>query len=304
MAANSATTWVDALLPIQSLERLITAPAIFAGFFVVLFMLERAAPLRARTRPLKERLPQNVTLTVLAFIAGSLAVRPVAFGLMDWPGLERFGLLRAMGLSPVAQFVLGFFLMDLTFYYWHWANHRIPLLWRFHNVHHLDPDLDITTSFRFHTAEILYSTGFRVLQVGLLGIAAPAYLLYEVFFTCGTMFHHSDVRIPVKIERVLNLFIVTPRMHGVHHSHVREETNSNYSVVFSFWDRFHRSIRLNVPQKDIRIGVPGYSHSEDNRLKRLVFFPFMRQRAYWRLPDGEMPERTGHEDEPQGRMRE
>jgi sterol desaturase/sphingolipid hydroxylase (fatty acid hydroxylase superfamily) len=164
-------------------------------------------------------------------------------------------------------------------------------LWRFHNVHHADPDLDISTSFRFHCGEILYSTVFRVLQAGCLGVLPATYLVYEVLFNCATMFHHSNLSIPVAWERRLNKVFVTPRMHGAHHSVVARETNSNYSVVFSLWDRLNRSLRLNVPQGEIIIGVPGYLRPRDNRFFPLLALPVARQRPYWRFPSGKVPER-------------
>ena len=180
----------------------------------------------------------------------------------------------------------GVLLMDLTFYYWHRLNHTRPLLWRFHNVHHADPDMDVTTSFRFHWGEVLYSTVFRLLQVGLIGVLPLTYVVYEVVFNCATLFHHSNLRLPVAWERRLNRVFVTPRMHGVHHSAVGPETNSNYSVIFSWWDRLNRSLRLNVGQTDIVIGVPGYLRPGDNRVLPMLALPFTRQRPYWRWPSG------------------
>ncbi|HZE21747.1 MAG TPA: sterol desaturase family protein, partial [Desulfobaccales bacterium] len=184
------------------------------------------------------------------------------------------------------QVTAGILLMDLTFYYWHRFNHTWPLLWRFHNVHHVDPDLDVTTSFRFHFGEVLYSAVFRLLQVGVLGVVPLTYVLYELLFNCATMFHHSNLHLPVHWERRLNRVLVTPRMHGVHHSVVVRETNSNYSVIFSWWDRLHRSLRLNVRQTDIVIGVPGYLRPDDNRVLPLLALPFRRQRPYWSWPSG------------------
>jgi sterol desaturase/sphingolipid hydroxylase (fatty acid hydroxylase superfamily) len=119
-------------------------------------------------------------------------------------------------------------MMDLTFYYWHRANRSISFFWRFHNVHHIDPDLDISTSFRFHFGEILYSLVFRAGQIYLLGIPLFTHLVYELVFQCATLFHHSNVRLPITFERSLNKIIVTPRMHGIHHSIVKDETNSNW----------------------------------------------------------------------------
>lgn len=182
--------------------------------------------------------------------------------------------------------------MDLSFYWWHWVNHRMPILWRFHNIHHIDPDLDVSTSFRFHIIEILMSTGFRVLQIGIIGIQPVTYIIYEFVFTCSTMFHHSNVRLPIGLERFLNAIFVTPRMHGIHHSIVREETNSNYSVIFSWWDYIHKSLCLNIPQSEITIGVPAYIELSDNKVFRLLLLPFKRQKEYWRMSDGTIPKRT------------
>jgi sterol desaturase/sphingolipid hydroxylase (fatty acid hydroxylase superfamily) len=128
-----------------------------------------------------------------------------------------------------------------------------------------------------------------VLQVLLLGISPLTYLIYEALFTCGTLFHHSNVRLPLTIERLLNTVIVTPRMHGIHHSTVRNETNSNYSVIFSWWDRFHKTLVLNVPQLSIKIGVPAYQEIKDNRFWALIITPFMKQREYGRDANGSRP---------------
>ena len=215
---------------------------------MLLFIMRAYAPCAGANGPARQRLPVNFALTALGFAAGALAVRPAALGLAFWLQGHSFGVLHLLALPFWAEAALGVLWLDLTFYYWHRFNHLRPLLWRFHNVHHVDPDLDVTTSFRFHFGEVLYSTPFRVLQVGLLGISPVTFLLYEFMFNCGTMFHHSNIRLPLTLERLVNKVFVTPRMHGIHHSALGPETNSNYSVVFSGWDRLNRSLRLNVPQ--------------------------------------------------------
>lgn len=260
--------------------------AIVPAGFILLGILERWRPLRRPKRAFFPRLVSNVSLTALAFWAGSAVVRPAALGTAVWLQAQGLAWWAWTGLPFWLQLLGGFLLMDLSFYHWHRLNHLRPLLWRFHNIHHVDPDLDVTTSFRFHFGEVLYSTAFRVLQVGLLGIAPITYLVYELLFNLATMFHHSNLRLPVEWERRLNRILVTPRMHGIHHSAVGPETNSNYSVIFSWWDRLHRSIRLNVPQQQVVIGVPGYLLPQDNRLRPLLYFPFQRQRPYWRWPGG------------------
>lgn len=262
-------------------------PYIVAAVFAALFVLERLFPLRRRTRAFIDRLPANAVLTAAVFAAGSYAVTGASARLLDWTGETRFGLLGWTAPPSWLGFVLGFLLLDMTFYWWHRANHELPLLWRFHNVHHIDPDLDVTTSFRFHFVEILYSTVFRAAQVMLIGVTPLTFFVYQAVFTCGTALHHSNLRMPIGAERLLNIFIVTPRMHGIHHSAVRAETNSNYSVVFRFWDALFGTLNLGVPQSAITIGVPAYLGAADNRLLRVIAMPFERQRKYWTRPDGD-----------------
>jgi sterol desaturase/sphingolipid hydroxylase (fatty acid hydroxylase superfamily) len=261
-------------------------PLIMVALFVLLLWGEFTSPLRRLKRDFKRRWTMNAVITGLSYAVGTAVVRPVALGLAAWSEAHSFGLLAWLPLPFWVQFGLGFLLMDLTFYWWHRANHVYPLLWRFHNVHHIDPDMDVTTSFRFHFVETFYSTAFRIVQVVLVGITPIIYLVYELVFNLATMFHHSNLRLPIGLERVLNKIIVTPRMHGVHHSAVGPETNSNYSVVFRWWDYLHHSLRLNVPQKKIVIGVPGYLLPSDNRLVNLITMPFARQKPYWRFPSG------------------
>lgn len=261
--------------------------ASIAGFALLLFLLEHRFPLRRPRRSLAGRLLVNLTFATVA-----LTVRPAAEAMLGWTGHNHFGLLQLPAIPEALRPLLAFLLMDLTFYWWHRANHRIPLLWRFHNVHHLDPDLDVSTAFRFHFGELAFSSAFRVVQIGLIAPSPWAYAAYELVFQTGTLFHHSNIRLPIRLERRLNRFLVTPRMHGIHHSMVREETNSNYSSVFHWWDRLHRTLGLNIPQDAIEIGIPAYADAGDNRLGRTLIIPFRKQHEYWRWGDGTSPERV------------
>ncbi|MGE4579118.1 MAG: sterol desaturase family protein [Desulfuromonadales bacterium] len=259
--------------------------AVLGTCIIALFLLERAFPLRQAKRALAGRLTVNLTFGIIAFATVSLIVRPVAEATLGWTSTNEFGLIRLHMIPDALRPVAAFLLMDLTFYWWHRANHRLPLLWRLHNVHHFDPDLDLSTTFRFHFGELAFSSAFRMVQIGLIGPSLATYLVYEVIFQLGTLFHHSNLRLPVRVERILVRFLVTPRMHGIHHSQVKEETNANYSTVFSFWDRLHRTVRLNVPQEAIKIGVPGYAEPRDNRLGNSLLAPFRLQRDYWPRED-------------------
>ena len=262
------------------------------SLFLILFVLERFVPLRTARQALIPRMLVNLFISALAFGAAAAFVQPTVATTLQVVSGRRFGLIYLMDLPAPVQFVIGFLLMDLMFYYWHRANHKIPFLWRFHNVHHIDPDLDASTAFRFHFGEVAISAGFRVVQIALIGVAPLTFAIYELVFQANTLFQHSNVRLPIRIERLLNKILVTPRMHGIHHSGILCETNSNYSVVFPWWDRLHRTLRLNIPQSRIVIGIPGYAAAADNRLGNALLLPFVRQRSYWQSVDGTKVQRN------------
>ena len=266
----------------MSLFESITGLAVII-IFPLLLALENWFSLRQRTSPLVQRLVINLLVSAFAMVVGILVVKSVTLRLALWTSEQPFGLLYLFDLPTYVKFPLGFLLMDLTFYYWHQAYHYVPILWRFHCVHHIDPDLDVSTSFRFHFGEVLYSVVFRVLQVSLIGVSPAIYVIYEFAFQCATMFHHSNLFLPIGVERLINKFFVTPRMHGIHHSNVKDETNSNFSVIFRWWDALHGTLRLNVRQSDITIGVSAYLKLEDNKIWNVLALPFRKQRNYWSL---------------------
>jgi sterol desaturase/sphingolipid hydroxylase (fatty acid hydroxylase superfamily) len=255
---------------------------IFGGFIILLLAGEYFLPLRNRKYSFVSRLLLNAFISLFVFIIVYLFVNPAQNLALEFGVQNNFGLLQLIDLNPLLEGIIAFLLMDLAFYYWHLLNHKVPFLWRFHNIHHYDPDLDITTSFRFHFVEIFLSVFFRIIQISLIGISPAVFIIYETAFAAGTVFHHSNVKLPIKFERILNRIIVTPRMHGIHHSQRKNETNSNYSTVFSWWDLLHNTLRLNVSQNSINIGVPGYSLPEDNTYQKALLLPFMKQRKYWK----------------------
>jgi sterol desaturase/sphingolipid hydroxylase (fatty acid hydroxylase superfamily) len=178
-------------------------------------------------------------------------------------------------------------LLDYTLYVWHVLTHRVPFLWRFHVVHHVDLDMDATTALRFHFAELVISVAWRAGQVAVIGVSPLSFSVWQIALFLSIMFHHSNVRLPLDVERRLNRFIVTPRMHGIHHSAIRAETDANWSSGLTVWDWLHGTLRLNVPQQDIIIGVPAYREPDDVALGDVLSMPFHSQRPTWRLPDGQ-----------------
>jgi len=254
--------------------------------FVLLFAAERARPLRHARSTLAVRLPVNLLLAGLTLVVSAALVQPAALWLAGRPS---FGLLPR--LPPALQPVVGFLLLDLTFYWWHRANHGVALLWRFHAAHHGDPDMDVTTAVRFHPGEIALSAAFRAAQVGVLGASLGLWAGYELVFQLTVLLHHSNLRLPIALERAVNLLLVTPRMHGIHHSQLREEASTNFATVLPWWDRLHGTLHLHVPQSAVTIGLPGLDAPRDNRPAAVLAQPFRRRCAPWVRADGSRPQR-------------
>jgi len=188
----------------------------------------------------KERLlhvARNITIGLMNGVVLTIGFSGLLLSSIQWGQLHRIGLLYQLGLSPGAQRVVGFLAFDLWMYLWHRANHRLPLFWRFHRVHHADPALDTTTALRFHIGEMLLSTLLRLAVIPLLGIALKDLVLYEMILEPVILFHHSNIALPESLDRWVRLLVVSPNMHRVHHSDIPVETNSNYASIFSFWDR-------------------------------------------------------------------
>jgi sterol desaturase/sphingolipid hydroxylase (fatty acid hydroxylase superfamily) len=167
----------------------------------------------------------------------------------------------------------------------------VPFLWRFHLVHHIDMDLDTTSALRFHAIDMALSIPWRAAQVRVCGASSRAHALWQAFFFVSVLFHHSNLRLPLALERVLVRALTTPRLHGIHHSIVQEETNSNWSSGLSVWDRLHGTLRTDVPQDAIVIGVPGYREPAGLTLAPSLALPFIEQRDAWRTVEGERIER-------------
>jgi len=236
------------------------------------------------------RLVRNFVLSIPGFAIVRLAMLQLPIAIAMWAKDRHIGLLNWLALPGWTTVIATFLLMDYAYWWWHWANHMVPIFWRFHNVHHTDLDLDVTTAARFHFGEMIFSIGFLSLAVTLFGVAPIMLVVFFITFEAATLFHHSNWRLPIKLERVLNLLIVTPRMHGIHHSIVQRETNSNWGTIFCWWDKLHRTLRRDVPQDAITVGVAAYREENELTLGKLFALPFRAQRE-WRLPNGEIPER-------------
>jgi sterol desaturase/sphingolipid hydroxylase (fatty acid hydroxylase superfamily) len=264
-------------------------PFLIVSFLLLLF-LQWKFPLRRQSFSKVRRFLRNALFSSPGFVLARLSLIPFPLLTALWAAQNHFGLLRLLPIPHWLGIVLGVLLMDYLYWWWHVALHLVPILWRFHNVHHSDLDMDVTTALRFHLGEIISSVPFRILIVAAFGIDFWALVIFELLFEAANLFEHSNWRLPIRLERFLNHLLVTPRMHGIHHSIVQRETNSNWGTVFCWWDYLHRTLRRDVPQDAITIGVASYRDETELTLGKLFVLPFRSQRP-WQLPDGQIPDR-------------
>lgn len=242
-----------------------------------LYRAERRAPLRtAPHEPDRHRVPRNLALAASVGAVVALLERPLNKPLSKAVERRRIGLLPMLNLGRKTETAAGLLLMDYSLYWWHILLHRVPFLWRSHIVHHADLHLDSTTALRFHAWEFAASVPWRAAQVTLFGIRPATLRLWQRLTLLEVVFHHSNLRLPIPVERWLSRLIITPRLHGIHHSVVPAETHSNFSSGLTVWDIIHGTIKTGVPQASIEIGVPDYRDARQLRLKNLLVIPFRR----------------------------
>ncbi len=203
------------------------------------------------------------------WFAASVWADEAGFGVMHW-------LQNTLGIPGWIHAAGAILLLDLWTYAWHRINHEIPFFWRFHSVHHSDNKMDVTTASRFHLGEIFFSSLFRIPLIAVLGVLLWELVLYEIVMFAVVQFHHANVGLPEKYDRILRAVIVTPNMHRVHHSRWQPETDSNYSSLFSFWDRAAQTFRLNPEPETIRLGLDRFDNEEDQTVKGMFKTPLKK----------------------------
>ncbi|MCV2891123.1 sterol desaturase family protein [Ruegeria aquimaris] len=148
-----------------------------------------------------------------------------------------WGLFNHLDWPASVEVVLVVLVLDFTIWAQHLITHKVPVLWRLHRVHHADTDIDVTTAIRFHPVEIALSMLLKIGLVYLLGPSALAVVLFEILLNGTALFNHSNLRLSLALDAALRKVLVTPDMHRVHHSVLREEHDSNYGFALSIWDR-------------------------------------------------------------------
>lgn len=237
---------------------------------------EHLAPRRARTLPRTARWPHNLTLVALNAALLRVLFPFGAVGGAVWANKAGWGLLSVIDAPAWVAFPATILLLDLAIYLQHIAFHRIPILWRFHRVHHADLDLDVSSGSRFHPVEMVLSLLFKLAAVVALGSPAGAVLLFEVLLNATAMFNHANVRVPLWLDQLLRWVIVTPDMHRVHHSVRGDETNSNFGFNAPWWDRAFGTYRAasREGQVGMTLGLPGLRDPAEQQLHRMLRLPF------------------------------
>jgi sterol desaturase/sphingolipid hydroxylase (fatty acid hydroxylase superfamily) len=209
----------------------------FFGVFVVVALWEFWIPRRRKTVSKTTRWANNLALTLINPLLVRFMFPVMAVSMAAKAMEEDWGLLNNYDMPFWLAAVLGIMVLDFIIYLQHVMFHAVPLLWRLHMVHHADLDFDVTTGLRFHPIEIVLSMGIKLAAVIVLGPPLLAVLIFEVVLNATSMFNHSNLRLPIPVDKVLRLFIVTPDMHRVHHSIFPQETNSNFGFSLPWWDR-------------------------------------------------------------------
>ena len=239
-----------------------------------IFVAERRRPLRRQTGPALRHELRNLAM-------GAMCAAVIAT--IETPATQAVARANAMGSRGLAGFlprpfgaIVAVAAMDYGFYLWHVATHRLPMLWRFHRVHHVDPAMTMSTALRFHFVDMAVSLPWRLVQVRVSGITPRSLQMWQHFFTLSILFHHSNWALPRGGDERLSWLITTPRMHGIHHSIVKAERDSNWSSGISLWDRLHGTFRHLPPPSAITTGVDDRGAAGDVTIGRALRAPFRR----------------------------
>ncbi|MCU1262800.1 MAG: fatty acid hydroxylase superfamily protein [Bryobacterales bacterium] len=248
--------------------------AVLAGWVAGLLWWERRTSLRSFVDCKVKRDVRNLAVALPALTVVQLFEVPVAVAIARRAQQQRSGLLMIAQVPEWVRSAAAILLLDYTLYIWHRLTHRVSFLWRFHQVHHVDREMDASTALRFHFGEITLSVAFRAAQVWLIGPTPAAYGAWQTFVFLCILFHHANIRLPLAVERRLARVLVTPRLHGIHHSVAPEDVNSNWSSGLTVWDCLHGTLRTRVPQDSITIGVQGLRDDRHQELCSNLSLPF------------------------------
>jgi sterol desaturase/sphingolipid hydroxylase (fatty acid hydroxylase superfamily) len=255
-------------------------PAIRLGIFVSAFVLvalwELFAPRRVLEIPRRVRWVNNLGLAAVNIFVVRVLFPSAVVSMAILANERGAGLLNAFPVPYPLAMILSLLALDLMMYLMHLMFHAVPALWRVHRVHHADVDFDVTTGVRFHPIQVVLMIPLKFAVVFVLGPPVLAVLVFEAMFNVFLAFSHSNIRIPAAVDRVLRWFVVTPDVHRLHHSVDATETNSNFGLAFTWWDRLFGTYRAEpaAGREGMTIGVDQFRARRDSWLDRLLLQPF------------------------------
>lgn len=257
--------------------------AIRLGFFFGIFILmagwEVYAPKRQLTVSKMLRWRNNLALTLLNSLILRWVFPMAGIGMATYAQINGWGLFNWVEIPAWLAIIICVILLDLVIYWQHVMMHALPLLWRLHRAHHADLDIDVTTGARFHPLEILLSMLIKFAAIIILGAPVLAVLIFEVILNATAMFNHSNIHLPVTVDRILRQLIVTPDMHRVHHSTIVQETNSNYGFNLAIWDKYFGTYRdqPRAGHTNMSIGLSEWRDTAAcSRLINILAIPFRK----------------------------
>jgi sterol desaturase/sphingolipid hydroxylase (fatty acid hydroxylase superfamily) len=249
----------------------------FLGIFALVAIWELLAPRRALTTSKTWRWVSNMGITFLSPLVLYLVFPILAVGMALKAQESGWGLLNNYNLPYWLTVVVGVVVLDFVIYIQHVMFHAVPALWRLHMVHHADLDFDVTTGLRFHPIEIILSTVIKLAVIVVLGPSALAVMIFEVLLNGTAMFNHGNIRLPLNIDRVLRLLVVTPDMHRVHHSVLPREANTNFGFNLPWWDRLFGTYRAQPTggHDGMTIGLGQFRDAKRLTLPWMLALPFI-----------------------------
>jgi len=246
------------------------------GIFTLMVCWEYFSPRRQQQTTRLKRWPINIGLAVFNMLFMRLTVGGIAYLSAVNAASQSWGLLNQFPLAAWVGIVVTILLLDLAIYCQHVISHKWRLLWRLHQIHHTDIEIDASTAVRFHPLEIMVSMVYKVAIIYLVGADPLAVIAFEIILNATATFNHSNINLPLKVDRVLRWILITPDMHRIHHSTVRSETDSNYGFSISLWDRMFRTyvVEPKATQTTLDIGLPEYRDQQELGFIQLLVLPF------------------------------
>jgi sterol desaturase/sphingolipid hydroxylase (fatty acid hydroxylase superfamily) len=244
--------------------------------FGLVAVWESFRPRRALATPTPSRWLRNVSLAMLSTLLAQICLPLAAISVAIIAEQEAWGLFNRVSLPPWLSCALAVLIIDLSAYWVHRLFHSVPLFWRFHKVHHSELDVDCSTAARHHPFEFLAVSAVVLLVIATIGASPLAVLISIVLGSVAAMFNHGNLAIPVSLDRILRLILVTPDMHRVHHSAVHLESNHNFGNLFPWWDHLFLTYQAqpHAGHEAMEIGIAEICTVEEVRLWKLLLLPF------------------------------